>query len=368
LGEAGVPVPVGPARWTGERRPATTHWTGELHLPSNIDGEAGVGRVDATVDHRFESPAEGFAVLAGVAAMLSVGPRGQASCRWAKDGSGTIESVTLFGMGGAQIIGRWYDKGLEAGTAPRGTLIRIEDQRRYPKAHRRGARELSEGTYVRDAFARRFEPLWRSTKGVTVAGYKRIADKLVEAIEEHERAVEAGEDDAGNKGLTPRKAESLAGFLLLSSRGARGVGLSRATVMRRKAELREQNLVLAEGGPLGEVEVDIHGVLEEAMDSGRWGEGVKRSPPLERWVWCLRCGRLLTSELSRADGFGLHCLEKLSAVEREQLREHARSVAQLSEVLVTCSRGGALRLVAARVRYALRRRCSARRTRRHGRL
>lgn len=64
--------------------------------------------------------------------MATSAPRAQAEVRFAKDGTGSVETVYLRGHSGVKILGRWYDKGLEAGSAPRGLLIRAEDQRRYP--------------------------------------------------------------------------------------------------------------------------------------------------------------------------------------------------------------------------------------------
>ena len=265
LWEHGVPIPDGPTRWRG---------TTGSELPGITEGYqtcgfAGVRRCDATVDLRFQNRADGLAVLAGVAALFTE-MRGQADIRYAKGARG-IETAYLMGYGGVRRLGRWYDKGVETGEAPRGTWIRAEDQRRWGKESRRDVAELS-GPYVRAQWQRRFLPLWRASQGVTVSSPVGLADKLYEA--------------AADGRITSRQCESLCGYLLLSSRreGSRIVvdgrkldrdrGLSEATVYRRRADLREVGLVLAEGlTVLEDVEVDLHEVIERALDEAPWGQG-----------------------------------------------------------------------------------------------
>lgn len=245
LEACGVPVPA--SQW------ATLQEAEDL-LPG-MEGQPGFGglrRCDATVDIVPGSRARGLAILAGVAAVATTAPRSQAEVRFAKDGSGAVETVYVRGYSGVKILGRWYDKGLESGWAPRGERLRAEDQRRYPKGHRRGIHEL-EAAYVRSKFQQRFYPLWQATKGVTVAGPLVIADRIVELVEEGE--------------ISARQAEQLAGYVVLQKRGVRA---SRATTYRRRAHLRELGLVVADGC-LEDVEVDLHEVLEEALESPSWG-------------------------------------------------------------------------------------------------
>jgi hypothetical protein len=239
---AGVPVP-----------PGIAHAGSDIALTDDLDGFGGVRRCDATVDLQLSSRGEGLAVLAGVAAMATTVPRGQADVRYAKDGSGSVETVYLRGLGGAKVLGRWYDKGLESiGPGQRGLRIRVEDQRRYPKGHRRDVAELT-SSYVRAKFQERFLPMWRATKGVTVAGRVVLVEKIVELVEEEE--------------LSVQRAEQLAGYLALRRGGVRH---SRSTEMRRKRLLREHGLVEADGA-IEEVEVDLHSVLEQALDGAAWG-------------------------------------------------------------------------------------------------
>lgn len=206
----------------------------------------GVRRCDSTLDLRFDRAADGLAVLAGVAAVL-----GQAHTVVHRD-RGRIETVELKGRSGRKTLGRWYDKGIESGLHPRGVLIRPEDQRRYTKATRRAAEELSTA-YVRGKLHQRFAPLWRASEGVTVTGPLVLASKLADAMERGD--------------ITPAMAERLAGYATLDAAGI-SAG-SRWTGQRRRAHLRDLGLVLADLG-LDEVEVDLHDVLERVMDEAAW--------------------------------------------------------------------------------------------------
>jgi hypothetical protein len=236
---AGVPVPPGVA---GE------DWCGQ-----GSGGFAGVRRVDATCDLRTGSEAEGLAILAGVAAVARDAPRTKAQTVYGVLGS--VETVYLRGYDGKMILGRWYDKGVESGLAPRGRLIRPEDQRRYPKSHRRGVEELT-GEYVREKFQQRWLPLWQATKGgVTVAGYLTIAEKIAAAYE--------------SGAVSREMAEKLAGYVVLERTSVRQ---KRRTNYRRRAKLRELGLVVADG-TLEEVEIDLTDVLDEIMEGATWGQG-----------------------------------------------------------------------------------------------
>ncbi len=245
---SGVPVPS--SQWAS--RPEVGD---EWELLPGVEGEPGFGglrRCDSTVDLDTGSRSRGLAILAGVAAVATTTPRSQAEVRFAKDGSGSVETVYVRGYSGVKILGRWYDKGLESGLAARGERVRAEDQRRYPRGHRRGVHEL-EASYVRSKFQQRFYPLWQATKGVTVAGALVLADRLAELVEEGD--------------VSPRQAEQLAGYIVMQKRGVRQ---KRSTTYSRRKQLRELGLVVADGA-LEEVEVDLHEVLEEALESPSWG-------------------------------------------------------------------------------------------------
>lgn len=244
LQESGVPLPGGLAR----REFAHPGMPG-------LDEQAGAGglrRLDLTVDVSFADPVEGRAFLAGVAALGRVLPGRQAEVRCATDGSGAIETVYVRGRAGKKVLARCYDKGVQSGLAGRGELVRLEDQRRWPRELRRSVEEL-QPTYLRGLWHRRWLHLWRASNGVIVAGPAVLADRLADLVV-------AGE-------VTQAEAERLAGFLLLQSRG---VAHSRATVYRRRQRLRELGVLLGDG-VLEEVEVDVHQVMERALDSPVWG-------------------------------------------------------------------------------------------------
>lgn len=223
------------------------------HLGSTSEGWAGLRRLDATVNFEARSRAEGLASLAGIAACVRDSP-GHLVAHWGGDHQ--VETVYVKGYAGKRTLGRWYDKGLESNLAGRGLLIRGEDQRRWAKGVRRDPEEL-DALQLRDNFQRRFYPLYKATKGVTVAGPVVLAEKLIEAVVQ------------GRIGA--REAESIAGHLLLKvAGGRRGAGISRRTMYRRETRARELGLVAAEG-VLEEVEVDVGAVLEAALETELWG-------------------------------------------------------------------------------------------------
>jgi hypothetical protein len=238
--------------------PLVARERGFWHGDSTSEGWAGLRRVDVTVNMETASKAAGLAVLAGIAACVRDSP-GHAEIRYGLDHA--VETVYLRGYAGKRVLGRWYDKGLESSLAPRGRLIRAEDQRRWGKGERRDPDEL-DARALRDGFTKRFYPLYQATKGVTVAGPVVLAEKLIEAVA------------AGH--LTPRAAESLCGHMLLRVAGSRrGAGIPVRTMYRREQQLRKLSLVLADGAldetDLDEVAVDVGAVLEAALDSEVWG-------------------------------------------------------------------------------------------------
>lgn len=217
-------------------------------LGPTSEGFAGLRRVDATVNLKLDS-AQGRALLAGIAACARDAP-GVAEAIWGP--SRAVETVYFRGRSGKSVLGRWYDKAVEATLGPRGTLIRGEDQRRWPKGCRRDPEELTVD-YVRSQFQRRFYTLYKASKGVTVAGAAVCAVKLAEAAE-------AGE-------IGRQQARLLAGDVFYE---AHGLSVARPSTLRRsRAARRELGIVLADG-VLDEVEVDVSGILEEALDTDAW--------------------------------------------------------------------------------------------------
>jgi hypothetical protein len=231
--DRGVPLPRQLAAW--DRAGST--------------GFVGVRRLDVTADLRFRSAGEGWAVLAGVAAMQL--PR-MKSATW-RSARGQLETVAFYGHSGRKMLARMYDAGVRHGTAPPGFLLRPEDQRRWPSGHRRTLDELSPA-YVREKWRGRFLPLWKATKGVTVGTPDAIAAKL---------------DALVNEGaITNEMADKLAGYSIRSRAGLWS-GNAR-TGRRRRADLRRCGLVLADD-VMQEVEIDLHEVLEAAIEAEAWG-------------------------------------------------------------------------------------------------
>jgi hypothetical protein len=238
---AGLPID----RFRGLRRFASS--------AASAEGWAGLRRADATLNLDAGTRGEGLAVLAGIAACVRDAP-GHAEVRYGLDHA--VETVYLRGYGGKRVLGRWYDKGLEASSAYRGRRLRGEDQRRWGKLDRRDPWDL-DAHALRSGFQRRFYPLWQATRGVTVAGPVVIAEKLLEAVREGS--------------LSPREAEALCGHVVLRVVGGRrGGGISQATMYRREKRIREFGLQLADG-VLEEVELDLASVLEQVLETDAWG-------------------------------------------------------------------------------------------------
>lgn len=219
--------------------------------PEFGSGFGGVRRLDSTVDLSFDDPVQGLAALAGVAAL----PLPRVKTQVIREvGGRRVETVYFRGSAGRTVLGRWYDKGIESGDAARGCHVRPEDQRRFAKDARLTVDAIASGTYVRDAFVKRFEPLWRASKGVKVGGVIELAQRLVELQEEGD--------------ITPAEAKAIGGHLLLETVG--GQRQSRSQCYKDRARARDHGLVLADG-ILDHVEVDLGEVLERAMDAEAWG-------------------------------------------------------------------------------------------------
>lgn len=234
----GVPVPVGQRAFS--------------HAGSESEGFAGFRRCDATVNLAMPGRAQGLAVLAGIAGAVRSSP-GKAEVFYGPDRA--VETVALLGHAGKRMLGRWYDKALEAAIGGRGTVIRGEDQRRWSKNDRRDIEDLTADALA-SGFRRRFYPLYQATKGVTVAGPLVLAEKLYELAQQGE--------------LPKREAEALMGHVCFAVVGGRrGVGLSRRTMYNREKRIREFGLQLADG-VLEEVEVDVAEVLELALETDVW--------------------------------------------------------------------------------------------------
>jgi hypothetical protein len=234
--------------------PLIPRYTPEGPHPIGGVGFAGVRRLDATVDLHFDRPAEGLAALAGVAAL----PVPRMKTQLMREvGGHRIETVYLRGSSGKRVLGRWYDKGVESGSDRRGMRIRPEDQRRYGKDTRLDVEAIASGTFVRDNFVRRFEPLWRASKGIIVAGGTELAARVAELVSEGV--------------LTSRQAETVLGWMMLEQVGG-NEGTARSTWYKKRRRCSDLGLVVADG-TVDPVEVDLEQLLERALDADSWGQG-----------------------------------------------------------------------------------------------
>jgi hypothetical protein len=209
----------------------------------------GLGRLDSTVTQRFHDGREGLAALMGIAA-LDV-----PTCKPKVIGKPPETVYFVHERGGGRVLGRAYDKGLEAGIADRGELVRLEDQRRW-QSSARPQRDQFHAEYVRGRFEQRFKALYRSAKGVKVAALPVLAETLA-------TRARAGE-------ITHREMERLGGFILAELGGGARSAYPERTYKRRRAELRDHGLVVADEF-FAPVEVDLEIVLERAIDTPLWG-------------------------------------------------------------------------------------------------
>lgn len=210
----------------------------ELGFPLGTD--AGLGRVDGTVTLGFEEGKQGIAVLQGVAALDF--PRSMPVVYGKPP-----QTVYIAGHRTAERKARIYDKGVEQLSDPPGTRVRFENQVRYSKETRRAVPEV-DLAHVRHRFEARFGPLAKSARGL------KVASLPVVAAEVHERVL-AGE-------ITLRQAERLLGYMTLHQAGERAY--PRRTMFRRRAELRQLGLVLADDF-FEPVEVNLGDTLEAAL-------------------------------------------------------------------------------------------------------
>ena len=203
--------------------------------------DAGLSRVDGTVTLGFEDGNQGLAVLQGVAALDF--PRSMPVV-WGRPPQ-TVYIATESGRG---MKARVYDKARESLLGPPGSLVRFENQARYSKELRRAVEDVDLG-HVRHRFETRFRPLAKSAAGLTVATLPVLAARVADRVE-------GGE-------LTHRQAERLLGFMCLHQAGRRR-GVPGRTLRRRRAELRDAGLVLADDF-FEPVEVDLGETIEAAL-------------------------------------------------------------------------------------------------------
>jgi hypothetical protein len=237
----------------------------DMGLPSDFDrtlpngwnaspvapGRAGLRRADATCTVRAPDGMTGLMLITALAAAQRAAGA-KSKVHFSKGGQ--PETVYKTTSSGATIT-RIYDKGIEAGIADRGVLIRMEAQRRYQSGVRPLVEELA-ASYPRDLFHKRFAQLVRASKGIKLSGPHHTVQELIDRV------------DAGV--LKPDHAEKLMGFVIGQAvTGGEAWGLSETTAWRRARDLRSLGISY-DDGVLDQVEVDVHAVLEEVLESDLW--------------------------------------------------------------------------------------------------
>lgn len=182
--------------------------------------DARIGRLDIAAELTFDDGRDGLAFLHA----LSL-----ADVPWAKVGTEGkkrehIETVNFRTVRGRQILMRAYDKGIEAGIAPPGELIRLERQRRY--------RKTAEKTV---AMARELDPR-KLFIGRELAS---LIDVTAEVVCDTWGAIDRLNELVHRGQMKATKADSLAGFL---ARG--GEGHCSSTWYSRWAQLRAWGIIV----------------------------------------------------------------------------------------------------------------------------
>lgn len=192
-------------------------------------GHARTARIDCTAQLEFADPLAGQAMLRGLL---------HTDLPWLKAGGEGIKrnsAETVFWRSagrGKRVLRRTYDKGVEAGIAPPGMMIRDECQTRFPKSRERWLSLVSAGDcaelYARRHIARLVDP---DTADVMVVANTADAIELLSGLVD---------DDT----LGRRLATSLAGFLVLGHRHA-----SRPTYYRNWSMLSKLGIAVNDAQP-----------------------------------------------------------------------------------------------------------------------
>jgi hypothetical protein len=220
----------------------------ELTWPARLPDEPRLRRLDLAVDLGF--PAQlGTAFLD---AMSGLSVPGLKRTVWYDES----QAQTIYFRRGTVVKFRVYDKGVQAGTAPAGTRIRIERQIRWPKKNQPRPQDLTPSD---------LEALWLGElKAWAAAGQTLCVGTPPVIQEELLNAIDGGR-------LKPLEAEKLSGYVALRAAG-RGSAWwkseGRAHIPpRREKELRELGLALIAPGETAAARVPLGGILSAVRDA-----------------------------------------------------------------------------------------------------
>jgi hypothetical protein len=182
--------------------------------------DARLGRLDIAAELRFDDGRDGLAFLHA----LSL-----ADIPWTKVGTEGkkrehIQTVNFRSVGGRQILMRAYDKGIEAGIAAPGELIRFERQRRYRKTAEKSV-----------AMALELEP----RELFIGRELESLVDVTAETVSDTWGAVDRLNEYVRQGRVRAAKADALAGFLV-----RRGEGHKSSTWYGRWADLRALGILV----------------------------------------------------------------------------------------------------------------------------
>lgn len=235
--------PLGGALWSPDEVEGRGELVAEFVGDSFGSAESrGVSRLDLTTSRKFD-PAQGRTFLAGLAAVEL--PRMETTRR-----GSPVHSAWWTGARSATIKGRAYCESFKVPGREAFERVRVEDQRRFPNGHRPSLDVAADAEFQREKFRQRWEPVRKSVEGVRAASFPVIAQALA--------------DEARYGFRSAREAERLAGALVLLSGGA-GEAYSRATMYRRRSELREAGFIVVDDF-MEPAEVNLGHELERALE------------------------------------------------------------------------------------------------------
>ncbi|HEY7007284.1 MAG TPA: hypothetical protein VH392_12485 [Sphingomicrobium sp.] len=187
--------------------------------------DRGLSRVDLTTSRRFR-PADGRAFLTGMAAMEF--PRLEGRRR---PNVGQARSIDWTGARSAAIRARVYCESFKVAGRKLGEQVRVEAQQRAAAGARVPLDVAADPAWQRQTFLRRFEPMRKAVDGVTVMTLPILERAVIEDVKSGLRST--------------REAERLLGASVFLRHGE-GAAYPKATLSRRRRELREAGYVVVD--------------------------------------------------------------------------------------------------------------------------